>query len=241
DTEVSIERDIAIEDGVGLGDVMRFDVAGRQLTAVVTSIRQVAWGETQSGGFVFVFRPGPAVDRTPQTYVGFVSLAASPDAQGLLQRALVAGFPNVSAIDVGEIIASLRDIVANVTFAVSLVGAVTLVTGVLILVGAVALTKFQRIYEAAIYRTLGAGTRILATMVAIEYGLLGALAGGLGALGALGLSWAMSRGVFDIAWHPTPALLGTGVVITAVAVGVIGLVSSADVLVRKPLATLRRE
>ncbi len=241
DTEVSIEQDIAIEDGVGLGDVMRFDVAGRQLTAVVTSIRQVAWGETQSGGFVFVLRPGPAVERTPQTYIGFVSLAASPDAQGLLQRALVAGFPNVSAIDVGEIIASLRDIVGNVTFAVTLVGAVTLVTGVLILVGAVALTKFQRVYEAAIYRTLGAGTRVLATMVAIEYGLLGALAGGLGALGALGLSWAMSRGIFDIAWHPTPALLGTGVVVTAVAVGVIGLVSSADVLVRKPLATLRRE
>jgi len=112
---------------------------------------------------------------------------------------------------------------------------------VLILVGAVALTKFQRVYEAAIYRTLGAGTRVLATMVAIEYGLLGALAGGLGALGALGLSWAMSRGIFDIAWHPTPALLGTGVVVTALAVGVIGLASSADVLVRKPLATLRRE
>ncbi len=241
DTEVSIELDVAEEASLGVGDVMHFDVAGRLLTAVVTSVRQVAWGEAQSGGFVFVLRPGPAVDRTPQTHIGFVNLAPSPDAQGLLQRALVAEFPNVSAIDVGEAIASLREIVGNVTFAVTLVGAVTLVSGVLILVGAVALTRVQRLYEAAIYRTLGAGTRLLATMVAIEYGLLGTLAGALGALGALGLSWGISRGVFDIAWHPTPGLLAGGVLATGLLVSLVGLVSSFDVLVRKPLATLRRE
>jgi len=147
----------------------------------------------------------------------------------------------VSVIDVGEVITSLRDIVNNVTFAVTLVGAVTLVSGVLILVGAVALTKVQRVYEAAIYRTLGASARLIATMVAIEYGVLGMLAGALGALGALGLSWAMSRRVFDIAWHPTPGLLLIGIAITAIAVGAIGLVASVDVVVRKPLATLRRE
>jgi putative ABC transport system permease protein len=241
DTEVSVEQDVAEQTRLGIGDVLRFDVAGRQLEAVVTSVRQVAWGETQSGGFVFVFRPGPAIDRTPKSFVGFVNLGEAPDAQGLLQRALVAEFPNVSVIDVGDVIASLAEIVENVTFAVTLVGAVTLVSGVLILVGAVALTKFQRLYEAAIYRTLGASTRLLATMVAIEYGVLGTLAGTLGAAGALGLSWAMSRGVFEIEWHPTPGLLIMGIAVTAVLVSVVGLVSSADVLVRKPLATLRRE
>jgi len=241
DTEVSIEQDLAEEAGLGLGDVIRFDIAGQELSAVVTSVRQVAWGDTQNGGFVFVLRPGPAVERTPQTFIGFVTVADRPEAQGLLQRALVSACPNVSVIDVGEVITSLRDIVNNVTFAVTLVGAVTLVSGVLILVGAVALTKVQRVYEAAIYRTLGASARLIATMVAIEYGVLGMLAGALGALGALGLSWAMSRRVFDIAWHPTPGLLLIGIAITAIAVGAIGLVASVDVVVRKPLATLRRE
>ena len=241
DTEVSVEEDLANEANLSLGDVLRFEVAGRPLTTVVTSIRQVAWGETQRGGFVFVLRPGPAVDRTPQSYIGFVELAAAPDAQGLLQRALVAGFPNVSAIDVGAAIAALAEIVESVTFAVSLVGGVTLVCGVLILVGAVALTKVQRVYEAAIYRTLGAGTRLLTTMVAIEYGLLGLLAGGLGALGAVGLSWAMSRHVFDIDWHPTPTIFVIGVIASAALVCAVGVAASADVLVRKPLATLRRE
>jgi putative ABC transport system permease protein len=241
DTEVSIEQDLAEEAQVGPGDVLRFEVAGRRLSAIVTSVRQVAWGEAQSGGFVFVLRPGPAVDRTPQTVVGFVNLRDSADAQGLLQRALVTGFPNVSVIDVGDLIASLAEIVDNVTLAVTLVGAVTLVSGVLILAGAVALTKVQRLYEAAIYRTLGASTRLLTTMAAIEYGVLGALAGVLGALGALGLSWIMSRRVFEIAWHPTPGLLGAGIAITALLVCAVGLASSVDVLLRKPLATLRRE
>jgi putative ABC transport system permease protein len=240
-TEVSIEQDVHLEADVQLGDVLHFDFAGRSLSAVVTSIRQVAWGDTQSGGFVFVLRPAPAVARLPQTYLGFVNLNEDPDSQGLFQRELVRAYPNVSAIDVRAVITSLEEIVNNVTFAVTVVGAVTLLAGTLILVGAVALTKFQRLYEAAIYRTLGASTRLLATMVAIEYGVLGTLAGVLGAAGAAALSWAMSRQVFDIGWHATPGLFVLGVLVTAVLVSVVGLLSSADVLVRKPLATLKRE
>ena len=68
----------------------------------------------------------------------------------------------------------------NITLGVTVVGAITLVSGVLILIGAVAMTKFQRLYEAAIYRTLGASTRVLTAMVAVEYGVLGLLAGPAG-------------------------------------------------------------
>jgi putative ABC transport system permease protein len=124
---------------------------------------------------------------------------------------------------------------------VTAVGFVTLVGGVLILIGAVAMTKFQRMYEAAIYRTLGASTRLVMTMVAVEYGLLGLLAGLLGAVGALGLSWTLARYLFEIDWRPAPLLLTTGVVVTAAAVSLVGVVASLDVLVRKPLETLRGE
>ena len=106
-----------------------------------------------------------------------------------------------------DVLASIREVVDNATLGVTIVGAVTLVGGVLILVGAVAMTKFQRLYEAAIYRTLGASTRMLAAMVAIEYGLLGLLAGALGAAGALVLSWALATWLFEIDWQPAPGLL----------------------------------
>jgi len=122
---------------------------------------------------------------------------------------------------------------------VTVVGAVTVAGGLLILIGAVAMTKFQRLYDAAIYRTLGAGTRRLAAMVAIEYGLLGALAGLLGAGGALGLSWVVAERLFEMTWRPDWVGLSTGVAAAALLVAIVGLVSSADVLVRKPLGTLR--
>jgi putative ABC transport system permease protein len=241
DTEVSIEQLVHDSAQIDVGDVMRFDVAGRALRARVTSIRKVSWDEAQNGGFVFVLRPGPAVDRAPHSYVGFLQLRPDPSAQGALERALVAAHPNVSAIDVRDVLKAIQSVIDNATLGVTVVGAVTMVGGVLILVGSVAMTKFQRLYDAAIYRALGAGTRALAAMAAVEYGVLGSLAGLLGAVGALGLSWAIARWLFEMDWRPAFGMLAAGVVLTAVAVAVVGLVASADVLVRKPLDALRRE
>ena len=153
----------------------------------------------------------------------------------------MAQFPNVSAIDVREVLAGIKTIVDNVTLAISIVGGIALVSGILILAGAVAMTKFQRVYEAAILRTLGASTRTLAAMLALEYGGLGLLAGGVGAAGALALTWAISRFVFDIPWHPAPGIATLGAMVTMLLVGVVGVASSYDVLRKKPLGTLRAE
>jgi putative ABC transport system permease protein len=144
-------------------------------------------------------------------------------------------------VDVREVLAAIREVVDNATLGVTIVGAVTLFGGMLILVGAVAVTKFQRLYEAAIYRTLGASTRLLTAMTAFEYGLLGTLAGTIGSAGALVLSWAIATRLFEIEWRPVPGLLAVGLVLTGVVVCAVGLLASVDVLVRKPLATLRSE
>jgi putative ABC transport system permease protein len=239
DTEVSIELDAA-EDGLDLGDLVRFDAAGVTFTARVTSIRRVAWEDSQSGGFVFVLRPAPAVLRAPHSYVGFAQV---PDgtAGGDLQRHLVRAYPNVSVIDVRDIIATIRTIVDNVTLGITVVGVVTLAGGILILVGAVAMTKFQKIYEAAIYRSLGASARLVTAMLAVEYGLLGTLAGLLGATGGVALSWGLSTFLFKIDWQPAPWVVVGGVLASAGLVSVVGVVASMDVLRRKPLATLRSE
>lgn len=241
DTEVSIEVD-AQEDGVEIGDVVTFDVAGAILRARVTSVRRVAWEDAQSGGFVFVLKPSPAVERAPHAYVGFLRVKDEQAAiRGGLQRVLVRSHPNVSAIDVRDIIASIRDVVDNVTVGVTAVGVVTLIGGILILIGAVAMTKFQKIYETAIYRTLGASTKLVVAMLAMEYGLLGLLAGTLGAVGGAALSWGLATQVFNINWTPAPGLLVLGIVLSTAIVALVGVASSLDVLRRKPLATLRSE
>jgi putative ABC transport system permease protein len=241
DTEVSVEEDEAGRGHLSVGDLIRFDLGGRVIRARVTSLRKVLWDEAQNGGFVFVFRPAPALSRVAQTFVGFLALSPDPAARVGVQKAVNGVAPNVSAIDIRDVLKSLRDVIDNITLGVTVVGAVTLAGGVLILIGAVAMTKFQRLYDAAIYRTLGAGTRLLASMVAIEYGVLGLLAGLMGAVGALLMSWILARGLFDIHWRPAPGLLLAGVLITAVAVSVVGLIASLEILVRKPLGTLRGE
>ncbi len=240
DAEVSIEQSLHDQQDLDVGDEIRFDLAGRVIRARVTSIRKVTWDNTQNGGFMFVFRPGP-IERAPHMFLGFVLGVSDVNARAGLQRELSMTLPNVSAIDVRDVLKSIQDVLGNVTLGVTIVGSVMLFSGVLILIGAVAMTKFQRVYEAAIYRTLGAGTWRLASMVAIEYGALGALAGLLGAAGAAALSYAVSRELLDIAWHPSPGILVSGVVGTTLLVAVVGLVASLDVLVRKPLGALRAE
>jgi putative ABC transport system permease protein len=238
--EVSIEESIHERFNIHVGDDMRFDVAGRTIPARVTSIRHVEWGDSRSGGFMFVFRPG-TLAQGPHTFVGFVKAPADSAARGRLQYDLVGRYPNVTAIDGREILARIRTVVDNAVLGISIVGGIALLSGVLILIGAVAMTKFQRVYEAAILRTLGAGTRVLTMTLAAEYCALGLLAGLIGAAGAFGLSWGVARYVLDIPWRPAPGLLAAGAVLTMMLVGTIGVVASADVLRKKPLATLRAE
>ena len=238
--EVSIEQNLQRNNAIEIGDDIRFDLAGKDVTARVTSVRKVEWDNIANGGFVFVFRPGP-IERVPHAFVTFITGLDDAAARAGFQRDLSAGYPNVSAIDVREILKSVQDILSNVTLAVTVVGAITLVSGVLILIGAVAMTKFQRLYDAAIYRTLGASTWRLAAMVTIEYGLIGALAGVMGAIGAIALSFVVSRELFDIDWSVSPGLVALGIAATTVLVALVGLVSSLDVVLRKPLRTLRTE
>lgn len=238
--EVTIEEGIMRRYGITVGDTMRFDVLGRLVDAKVIGVREVEWADARSGGFMFVFRPG-VFEQAPKTYIAAARGPERPADRARLQRDLVVEYPNVSVIDVREVAQTVEGVANNVTLAVSIVGLIALLAGVLILVGAVAMTKFQRLHESAVFKTLGASTRTLATMLALEYGTLGALAGGIGAVTSLGLSWAICRFVLDIRWSPTPVVVGVGLVATAALVGVLGVLASLDVLRRRPLAILRAE
>ena len=236
--EVSIEQSISENFKINVGDTLRFDVLGRELSAKVTSVRFVEWSESRTGGFMFLFRPG-VLEKAPHGYIGFLRGPQDIAARAKLQSALVAAAPNVSVIDGREILDTIKSVIDNVTLAVTVVGTLVLLSGLMILIGAVAMTKFRRVYEAAIFKTLGATRRLIATVLLIEYGLLGILAGGIGAGGAIGLTWGISRYALDIPFKPLIGLSTIGVVVTTVLVAAIGVISSWEVLQRKPLATLR--
>jgi putative ABC transport system permease protein len=238
--EVSIEQFIHDQFKINVGDAVRFDILGRTVSATVTSVRAVEWADSRAGGFMFLFRPG-VIDKAPHSVVGFLRGPQDSQARARLQSDLVKAAPNVSVIDGREVIESIKTAVDNVTLAVTVVGTLVLLSGLMILIGAVAMTKFRRIYEAAIFKTLGATRSLIAAVLLFEYGLLGLLAGAIGSIGAIVLSWAMSRYVLDIPFKPPIALSTAGIVTTMVVVAAIGVISSWEVLQRKPLATLRAE
>jgi putative ABC transport system permease protein len=237
--EVSIEESMRGIAGLDVGGDMTFDVAGRKLTARVTSIRHVDWRNSRTG-FMVLFRPG-SLESAPQMMVGAINGPTGEVDRSRFQRALVEKYPNVSVIDVVDVVKAVERIINNITLAVSFVGAFVLLSGALILIGSLAMTKFQRIYEVAVLKTLGAKRKVLLKILLAEYGLIGLVAGIIGSTAAIGLSYATSRFVFEIPWSFTPVINFTGVAATVFLVTAVGTISTFDVLTRKPLATLRAQ
>lgn len=237
--QVSVEEEMARRLNVGVGDSITFDISGRKITAQVANIRKIDLRNTRTA-FIFVFRPG-VLEAAPQTFAATVLTRVPPTERQRLQRQVVGLFPNIQIIDVADIVAAVQKLVNNFVLAISFVGSFVILSGILILIGSIALTKSQRIYENAILKTLGASRMTLAAILFGEYGLLGILAGLIGAGFAIVLSWAVSRFVIDVEWEFDPLLMAGGVVLTAMVVVLVGCLTSFDVLFRKPLSTLRSQ
>ncbi|MBA2494833.1 MAG: FtsX-like permease family protein [Acidobacteria bacterium] len=237
--EVSVEEGMSKTLGIDVGDWITFDISGRKITARVANIRKLDLRNTRTA-FVFVFAPG-VLENAPQTFVATVLKKLPAVERAKLQRALIDQFPNVQIFDVADIVATVQKLVNNFVLAISFVGSFVILSGILILIGSISLTKSQRIYENAILKTLGAKRPTLAAILLAEYGLLGFLAGIIGATFATALSFAVSRYIFDIDWEFDYWLILLGILITTVLVMFIGVFASFDVLFRKPLATLRSQ
>lgn len=237
--EVSIEELLHDELGLNIGDSMSFDIQGRQVTARITSIRRVDWRKARTG-FLVVFRPG-SIEDAPTMFISAIRGPAPGPKRSQLQRDLVDKYPNVSVIDVLDIIEVARGIVGNVSLAVTFVGGFVFLSGLLILIGSIAMTKFHRLYESAILKTLGARKKLIVYTLLIEYGVLGLLAGVLGSTAAIALTWAISDQVFKIKWQLTPFVNLLGIAVALALVTIVGVLSSWDVMIKKPLGILRSE
>ena len=233
---ISMETALAEELGVGVGDEIVWDVQGIQLPTRVTSLREVDWARFEPNFFV-VFQPGSLED-APQTLVTLTRVE-SPAARGTLQRRLAEELPNVTTLDLSVVQEALERLVDRVVLAIRFMAAFTLATGTLVLVGALATSRFQRIREGALLRTLGATRAQLFRIVVAEYVALGTMAATVAALLSAAAAWALARWVFEGGFSPQPlplAALVLGVVGLTV---LVGLLNSREVIRRTPLEVLR--
>jgi putative ABC transport system permease protein len=233
---VSIEAGIAADLGVGVGDEIVWDVQGVPVPSRIASVREVDWARFEPN-FFFVFAPG-ALEEAPQTSV-YLTRAEGPGTLGRVMRVLAERFPNVTSLDLTLVQATIETVVSRVVLAIRFMAFFSLGAGGLVLFGAVATSRFQRVREAVLLKTLGATRAQVARIVLAEYLALGLLA----SLVALGLAaaagWALARFLFETGFAvPGTAFAGLAAAVTALTVGV-GVGNSLEVLRRPPLAVLR--
>ena len=191
--QISFAAEEAEEIGIGLGDQLTLNVLGRDITATITSLREVDFS-TAGMGFVILLNEA-ALKGAPHSHIATVYAEASAEIPILDE--LNQAFPNVTGIQIREAAALVTGVVSSIASAASIGALATLVTGFLILIGAAAASTAQRAYESAILKTLGATRREILTSFALRSAMIGALAAGV-ALGAglLG-GWAVSHFVFE--------------------------------------------
>jgi putative ABC transport system permease protein len=241
DTEVipiSLEDRYAERLKVKLGDTMVFNVQGALMKTRVSHLREIEWNRVQSN-FLVLFPKGVLED-APQFYI-LMTRTKSDQQSADFQRALVQHFPNVSAIDLDLILQTLDDILGKISFVIRFMALFSISTGLLVLIGSVNISKFQRVQESVLLRTLGASRKQILTITAFEYLLLGALASGTGVVLAVLASWALAVFSFEVSFVPVlwpliPVFIG----ITLLTV-IIGILNSRGILSRPPLEVLRRE
>lgn len=234
---LSIEEDAARQLGVDIGDTVEFDIQGSTMVAEISSVRRVEWGNF-STNFYMILSPG-SLDGAPITYVATVRVP--PPEEVPLQQAVVEAFPNVTAINLGDVLDNFARMLDRLSLAIRAVAFFCVVSGGLVLAAALAATRYRRLYESVILKALGATRGFIARSFAVEYALLGAVGGVLGGGLASALSWAVLATVFDLPWNFQPAVMASGIGATVLLTVTVGFLSTYRILGRPPLSVLRQE
>ncbi len=235
--EVSVEKDFADDLGLKLGSTIRFDIQGIPLELTVTSLRTVNW-QTFGINFFLVVEPG-VLEKAPQNRLAATRLPRGSE-QGI-QDALAAAYPNVTLIRVREVLEKIAGVLERIGVGIRFLGGFTVLAGIAILGGAVSAGSARRGREVALLKTLGMTRSGVAGAFAVEYALIGLVAGLIGAAGATVLAYMVVTRGFELPWEiqawPVAVALGGAVVL---AVGA-GLAASARALERRPIEVLRAE
>ena len=191
---VSVEEGIAKTLGLKLGDRLRFDIAGVQSEARITSLRQVDWSSMRAN--FFVMYPVAQMPDVPYTYLAAYRAPQQPG----FDNALVHAFPNITNVDMSATLAQVQGVLAQVIRAVEFLFAFTLAAGLVVLFAAVTATREERAREFAIMRAVGARASLLRQVQRAELAGVGLLAGFLASCVAVAVGWALARYVFDFSW-----------------------------------------
>lgn len=235
---ISVEKRYADRVRLNPGDTVVFNVQGTLIPTVVGSMREVDWQRVQTN-FRVVF-PSGVLEQAPQFHV-LITRVPSPEVSARFQQAVVQRYPNISIIDLGLILSVLDDVLDKIGFVIRFMAGFSIITGLIVLIASIFISKYQRMQESVLLRTLGASRRQILVITALEYFFLGALASATGILLSLIGTWALARFSFEASFTPQWIPVIVLFIIISLLTVIIGLLNSRGVLNKPPLEVLRKE
>ena len=235
---VTISEGMVENLDVTIGDSLVFDMQGAPVKAFINGVREVEW-QKDPPNFIFVF-PSGVLEEAPQIYVT-TTRVDEPQQANRFQQSLVMQFPNVSLIDLRLILNTVNELFDKLGLIIRFLALFSIITGLVVLAGAVINSKFVRIKENVLLRTVGARTRQITQITLIEYGYLGLFSALTGMALSLGGGWLLTKFFFEITfafdWVEL-LIISVGVIILTVT---IGWFNSREVINTPPLQVLRKD
>ena len=235
---IRVDEDYAKRLHLAVGDPILFNVQGLPVATVIGGLVKADWRQLQTG-FSIVF-PGGVLEQAPQFHV-LVTRVPNAAVSARFQNLVVRAYSNVSVIDLQLVLQVLEDILGKIGFVIRFMAGFSILTGVVVLIASVLISKYQRIQESVLLRTLGASRRQVLVITLLEYFFLGALAAATGIGLSLVFSEVLARVSFESSftpqWWPVLVIFVSVCGLTIL----IGLYNSRGVLNKPPLEILRKE
>jgi putative ABC transport system permease protein len=233
---VAIGKRQAERLGVHIGSRVTFAAQDAQIVATVVALTKADGQHTFSRAEFFL--PPAVLNGLPVVWYGGVH--SDPKRVGEVQRALYKDFPTVTVINVAQALETVRSVVIQITYVIQFLAAFSVFAGIVILASAIAGTRYRRVREVVVLKTLGATRARIASVFSIEFAVLGLVAGIVG-IGFANLIARTLLGRMTVPYHfhwswTAAALLATAAVTVAT-----GWAASFRVLGQKPLEVLREE
>ncbi|WP_026777795.1 ABC transporter permease [Polaribacter sp. Hel_I_88] len=236
--KVSIADNLAEDANLKIGDNVVFNIQGVLMETTVGSIRKVDWTSMQVN-FLILFPEG-VLEKAPQFNV-ISTYAPTEESSAALQRDLVKNFPNVTILDLRQVFTIVEDILDKISWIINFMAFFSILTGFIVLIGSVRNSKYQRIKESVLLRTLGAKSKQILQITALEYVYLGVLGSLTGILLSLVGSQLLAVFIFQEPFIPSGIPFLVFLPAITILVVVIGLSNLKSVLQSPPLEVLRKE
>ncbi|MDT8407292.1 MAG: FtsX-like permease family protein [Methylococcales bacterium] len=232
--QVSVEQGVADSLGLKVGDRLAFSIGGRQVNAIISSIRRLRW-DSLKPNFYFIFTPG-TLDDFAATYLTSFYL---PDSQKHLLNAWARAYPGASILEIGALVRQLQKLIGILSQALNYLAALALGAGVLVLLAQIGISLKQRQRQGALLRTLGGSRSWLMRVYGYEFLLLGAMAGLLAVLLTELTRWLVYDRLLHLDYGIAFGLDSITLVLSTLLIGALGFFGVRPIYTRPPILLLR--